>query len=71
MKIKIESGIPIPKSKADQYRLNDMEVGDSITIPMELAPDIRVTVGGINLRGEKHFITRSINQKNIRVWRTK
>lgn len=71
MKIKIESGHEIPRTKAEDYRLNEMEIGQSITVPMGLAPDIRSTIGSINLRKEKHFITRSINQKQIRVWRTK
>lgn len=69
--IKIEKNVPLPQTKESEYKLTEMQIGDSIVIPMEYAPDIRSTISAINRYGTKKFVTRSINQKQLRIWRKK
>lgn len=79
--IKIESGIPIPKSRLSLYHLlSEMKVGDSFLIPRD--PDVHIRVqqcrasvatNGFRRRNNKldaKFVTRTVDV-GVRVWRVK
>lgn len=65
--MKVEKGIPIPA----RYPFNQMEVGDSFVVPMEIT---RYAVSTAAHRyGKKHgikFTVRRMTDKTIRCWRT-
>lgn len=71
----VESGVPIPDEKVRKsFMLNQMEVGDSILIPVEDRSSAASSASKIKARTGKEFTLRKTVQKGIayvRVWRVK
>lgn len=70
MTVEIEKGIPVPSPAGGKHGLRailaDMEVGDSFLWP-------KVKRSGLfsyfRLEFEKKFISRAVDEENVRVWR--
>lgn len=73
----IEKGIPIPIINADGRRwdfLGEMEVGDSVVITTEFLKNPfkwRNSVKNRPFYGKGKFVTRSIAEDAVRIWRIK
>lgn len=69
MEIKIEKGIPIPSRTRTGHlteTLRAMEVGDSITLPLET----KYGLGTVFYRLKpKKFVRRTLDKLELRVWR--
>jgi hypothetical protein len=67
---KIEKGIPMPDRhplKGIAEIMRQMEIGDSIVVPMSGRTNMRNYATRTNIQ----IITKKINEKEVRVWRTK
>jgi hypothetical protein len=68
----VESGIPIPDENVRKnFMLSQMEVGDSILIPIEDRSSAASSASKIKARTGKEFTTRRVDTDHARVWRTK
>lgn len=66
--IKIEKGIPVPEyRKTNKYPIRDMEVGDSILIPLAYQKT-SLLVSTHGRRYQKTFICR-LEGQGTRIWR--
>lgn len=77
MTFKIETGVPIPPTKNNRYKWEDMKAGDSFFVPF--AADDDTTAAKASLRTSIGHSARRIGVKvttriltdGIRVWRLK
>ncbi len=67
---KIEKGIPITHKKSEsKYPFHELEVGDSILVPLELAKKTRHAAHAIGDRFGYRFATRTQPNGDLRIWR--
>ena len=72
--MQVEKNIPIPYGVAKEGSLmmpflDEMEVGDSFTIPKHHVTEARAILSRINRYMRMHFVTQREGDR-IRVWRT-
>lgn len=70
--MKIEKNIPIPAAAHRGARIwpfADMQVGDSVLIPMERAKPARSAATTLGKRRGFRFVTRAVDG-GLRVWRS-
>jgi hypothetical protein len=65
----IESNIPVPMALLGRTPLSYMEVGDSFVAPITDRAKIASTMTRLKNKYGMSFTSRSIDEKNIRVWR--
>ena len=65
---KIEKGIPLPRGagRAAIYPFADLEVSDSVVLPMRA----RQAAYGWAKRNNRIFVCSPVDARNVRVWRT-
>jgi len=69
--VKIEKGVPIPKSKADlKWPWDKLKVGESFLFPIELLASARSQAYSYGKKLGRHFTTRTVDG-GARVWRDK
>jgi hypothetical protein len=75
MKLKIEHGLPIPprRGKNEAFTVTEalrkMAVNDSIAFPRKMYN--KVAALGVYVFGRGNFAMRTIDEKTVRIWRTK
>lgn len=70
MDVKIDSNVPLPESRGT-YPLDQLEVGDSFSVPVEKTQSLRSTVYLFNkTHPDKKFTVKSKGGET-RVWRLK
>ena len=75
-KIKVEKGIPLPRSNASKYPWKDLEIGDSFFCPGKKISQVNATMCPIDYRGKRKFAARTRtleddNEEGVRIWRIK